>query len=118
MKKLFILTAIAALSTSTSTFAAPFSTSELRSMDCATLAVEKANAERALKNAEAPGGKLKKFAGFASKTLSSFSGDSETAAKASNIANNIAGQEGISAEDAQANIENISTYQKSKNCQV
>ena len=116
MKRLFALTTILALSTST--FAAPFSTAELKEMDCATLSVEKANAERALKNAEAPSGKLKKFAGLAGKTLSSFGGDSEKAAKANNIANNIAGEEGMSAEDAQANIENISTYQKSKKCKA
>ena len=116
MKKLLVFTAITTLSIST--FAAPFSTSELKGMDCATLAVEKANAERALKNAAAPSGKLKKFASFAGKTLSSFSGDSEKAAKASHVANNIAGEEGMSAEDAQANIENISTYQKGKNCKI
>lgn len=116
MKKLLAFAAIATLSAST--FAAPFSTSELKEMDCATLAVEKANAERALKNAATPSGKLKKFAGFASKTLNSFGGDSEKAAKASNVANNIAGEESMSAEDAQANIENISTYQKGKNCKI
>ena len=144
MKKLLVLTAAATLSFSA--FAAdettnkPFSTTELKAMGCADLSVEQANAKRELTsadknianinaNAQAPGKSISKWAGVASGALSAFGGNSESAAKASNIASSIAGpqdtsdtgnltlQQEIKAK-AQTNIENIAVYQKSKKCKI
>ena len=144
MKKLLVL-AVAA-TCSFSAFAAdettnkPFSTTELKAMGCADLSVEQANAKRELAsadkniatinaNANAPGKSISKWAGVASGALSAFGGNSESAAKASNIASNIAGQEDTSGAanltlqqeikaKAQANMDNIAIYQKSKKCKI
>lgn len=121
------LFAIPIIAMSSTTFASPISTSQLKSMDCATLAVEKANATRTLnaanQNSNATGKTVSKWAGIASNALSAFGGHSESATKAGNFANNLSNQTTTSDQihpqtilDAQANIENISIYQKSKNC--
>lgn len=143
MKKLLILTAAATLSFSA--FAAeetsnkPFTTTELKAMGCADLSVEQANAKRALAeadknianinaNAQAPGKAVSKWAGIASGALTAFGGNSESAAKANQIASNLAGEDKSDAGNltlqqeikakAQANIDNIAIYQKSKKCKI
>ncbi|RLZ07268.1 hypothetical protein EAH57_13675 [Acinetobacter sp. 2JN-4] len=142
MKKLLVLTAAATLSFSTfaATEGKPFSTTELRAMDCPTLSVEQANAKRELAaaeknianinaNAQAPGKAISKWAGVAGGALAAFGGNSEKTAKASQIANNIAGEDdtsdvnNLSVQEAvkvkaQTNIDNIATYQKSKKCKI
>lgn len=111
-------------------------TKELKAMDCTTLTIEKSNANRSLAEAEknilainSPAKSVSKWAGVASKALGTFGGNSETAAKAGQIATNIAGTGDQSdtgnikvqeknKSNAQANIENITTYQKSKKCKI
>ena len=90
----FSSTAIAETSISTSTsYAKQWTTSELKAMDCATLAVEKSNAKRSLAAAEqniaaastqTPGKSLSKWAGMASGALSAFGGHSEKQLKQAN----------------------------------
>ncbi|KHF76315.1 hypothetical protein PJ15_3069 [Acinetobacter sp. neg1] len=144
MKKLLVLTLAATFSFSA--FAAsenadkPFSTTELKAMSCADLSVEQANAKRELAeadknianinaNAQAPGKAVSKWAGLASGALSTFAGNSEKAAKVSQIANNLAGEEDTSdaanltlqqaiKTKAQTNIDNMTIYQKSKKCKM
>ncbi|WP_109440435.1 hypothetical protein [Acinetobacter haemolyticus] len=142
MKKLLVLTAAATLSFSTfaATEGKPFSTAELKAMDCATLSVEQSNAKRELAsaeknianinaNAQSPNKAVSKWAGLASGALTAFGGNSEKTAKASQIASNLAGEEDTSDANnltlqesikakAQANIENIATFQKSKKCKI
>ena len=144
MKKLLILTTVATLSFSAfaadETINKPFSTTELKAMACADLSVEQANAKREIAsadknianinaNSQAPGKSISKWAGIASGALTAFGGNSESAAKASNIASNIAGPEDTSdagnltlqqeiKAKAQANIDNIAIYQKSKKCKI
>lgn len=121
-----ILLTMTILASTTSIIAAPISTSELKSMDCATLSVEKANANRVLasSNSNATGKTVSKWAGLASSALSAFGGHSETAAKAGGFANNVSTQSGSGqidpqlVSDAQANVENIGVYQKSKKCSI
>ena len=135
MKKLVIFSA--ALTMSFSALAVDkHTTKELKAMDCTTLSVEKANSQRALTEAEknivainSPAKSVSKWAGVASKALGAFGGNSETAAKAGQVASNVAGLDD-SAEagdikiqeknksNAQSNIENITTYQKSKKCKI
>lgn len=136
MKKLLYLVAFAALPLSTYANSL-LPTSQLKSMTCADLAVEKANAQRALNSAEQklstmnaanPANTVSKWAGVAGGALSSFAGKSETAARASAAAQNIANQnpQANNAQDAatlqqykensKANIENIAIYQASKKC--
>ena len=124
MKK--TLLTITILVSSTILTAAPLSTTELKSMDCAALAVEKANASRVLSSSEtkATGKTISKWAGLASSALSSFGGDSEVATQAGGFANKVANQSEAEQKDAQlfadaqANVENISIYQKSKKCNL
>lgn len=135
MKKLIIFSA--ALTMSFPVLAVDkHTTKELKAMDCTTLSVEKANANRALTEAEknivsinSPAKSVSKWAGVASKALGAFGGNSETATKAGQVATNIASLDN-SAEagdinvqeknknNAQANIDNITTYQKSKKCKI
>ena len=94
MKKLLVLATVTSISISA--FATTqFASSELKAMDCATLAVEKANAKRSLEaadknianiqaSAQAPGKSLSKFAGLAGGALAAFGGNSEKAARAGN----------------------------------
>ena len=116
----------------------PFTTTELKSLSCTDLSVEKANAKRELAAAErnitniqtdTPNKTISKWAGVAGGALSAFGGKSEHAAKAKDMANNLAGSEDTSDENnlklqqalknkAQTNIENIETYQKSKKCKI
>lgn len=88
MKKILCLAMIATISTASFAYTEQLSSSELKSMDCATLAVEKANAKRAAESAEkniqtlsaqaqAPGNALGKWAGLAGNALSAFGGNSE-----------------------------------------
>ena len=108
------------------TMAALISTSELKNMDCDALAVEKANANRVLacSNSNAATKTISKWASLASSALSSFGGDSEVATKAGGFANKVANQSEAEQKDAQlfadaqANVENISIYQKSKKCNL
>ena len=135
MKKIIILST--ALTMSFSVFAIDkHTTKELKAMDCTTLSVEKANSQRALAEAEknitalnSPAKSVSKWAGVASKALGAFGGNSETAAKAGHIANNVASLDDSSEagdikvqeknkNNAQSNIDNISTYQKSKKCKI
>lgn len=143
MKKIITLAIVSALSVST--FAAEtetqykkLTTAELKAMDCATLAVEKADAKRDVESADknitaaqtqTPGKSLSKWAGVASGALATFGGNSEKAAKASQVANSFAGeQDGSDASNltlqqqikttAQANVDNISIYQGSKKCKI
>ncbi|WP_180183446.1 hypothetical protein [Acinetobacter sp. YH01020] len=139
MKKLLVLATVTSISISA--FATTqFASSELKAMDCATLAVEKANAKRSLEAAEknianiqasaqAPGKSLSKFAGLAGGALAAFGGNSEKAARAGNIANSLAGEQDTSDASnlelqqanksaAQANIDNIGIYQGSKKCKI
>ena len=139
MKKLAILT-LATTVAATSYAAEKFTTTELKTMDCATLAVEKAEAKRTVENADknianinaqaqAPGKALGKWAGLAGNAISAFAGDSEKAGRANAIAQNIAGPEDNSEagnltlqqqikSNAQANIDNIGIYQGSKKCKI
>ncbi len=116
------------------------SPAELKAMDCATLSVEQSNAKRELAsaeknianinaNAQSPNKAVSKWAGLASGALTAFGGNSEKTAKASQIASNLAGEEDTSDANnltlqesikakAQANIENIATFQKSKKCKI
>ncbi|BAP38730.1 MAG: hypothetical protein ACN6N1_15075 [Acinetobacter guillouiae] len=95
-------------------------------MDCAALAVEKANASRVLSSSEtkATGKTISKWAGLASSALNAFGGGSDTASKAGGFANKVStesdpGQVDTQLmTDAQANIENIAIYQNSKKCSV
>ena len=116
----------------------PFTTTELKALSCTDLSVEKANAKRELAAAErnitniqtdTPNKTISKWAGVAGGALSAFGGKSEHAAKAKDMANNLAGSEDTSDENnlklqqalknkAQTNIENIETYQKSKKCKI
>ena len=140
MKKIIVLATIATLSATT--FAAEstsqkLSTTELKAMDCATLSVEKSNAQQSLdaadKNlaninakAQDPSAKVSKWAGIAGGALSAFGkGDS----KAGQLANSVAGQQDTSdasnpdiqqklKADSQANLNNIAVYQKSKKCKI
>ncbi|RZG74466.1 hypothetical protein [Acinetobacter sp. WCHAc060025] len=140
MKKIIVLATSVMLSATT--FAAEstsqkLSTSELKAMDCATLSVEKSNAQQSLEaadknlaniNAKAqdPSAKVSKWAGIASGALSAFGkGDS----KAGQLANSVAGQQDTSdasnpdiqqklKADSQANLNNIAVYQKSKKCKI
>ena len=135
MKKLIILST--ALTVSFSALAVEkHTTKELKAMDCTSLSVEKANAQHALAEAEknitainSPGKQVSKWAGVASKALGAFGGNSETAAKAGQVATNIAGLDdsanagNIKVQEAnknnsQANINNISSFQKSKKCKI
>lgn len=136
MKKLIVLAAITSLSASA--FATEkLKSSELKSMDCATLAVEKADATRAvesadrnLANAQAQSGSktVSKWAGLAGGALSTFGGNSEKASRAGEVlgnmsqtdtsdASNVELQQKIKA-NAQSNIDNIAIYQKSKKCKI
>ena len=137
MKKLITCVAVATLSISA--FAnEKLATSELKAMDCATLSVEKSNAKRDIEtadknianiNTQAPAKTVSKWAGLASSALGAFGGQSETAAKASSIAADVAGTENTSDSsnlsvqqqnktNAQANMDNISIYQKAKKCKM
>ena len=143
MKKLLILTTVATLSFSAfaadETINKPFSTTELKAMACADLSVEQANAKREIAsadknianinaNSQAPGKSISKWAGIASGALTAFGGNSESAAKANQIASNLAGEDKSDAGNltlqqeikakAQANIDNIAIYQKSKKCKI
>jgi hypothetical protein len=115
------------------------STSELKSLDCTSLAVEKANAVRDFDNADqqlnslnaassAPANAVSKWAGLAGNALSAFSGNSDTAARASNAARNMSNQNPQTdnsyelnkqreiKNNAKANVENITIFQTSKGC--
>lgn len=124
MKK--TLLTITILASSTILTAAPLSTTELKSMDCAALAVEKANASRVLSTSEtkATGKTISKWAGLASSALNAFGGGSDTASKAGGFANKVSTESDLGQvdtqlmTDAQANIENIAIYQNSKKCSV
>lgn len=147
MKKIATLAIVATLSTSvfaettvsTSTsYAKKLTTSELKSMDCATLSVEKSDAKRSLATAEqnitaastqTQGKSISKWAGMASGALSAFGGNSDKAAKANQVANSLAGQQDTSDASnvqlqqqikatSQANIDNIGIYQGSKKCKI
>lgn len=136
------LAIIATLTTSTfantETAIKSLSTSELKAMDCATLAVEKANAKRALETADknisaaatqTPGKSLSKWAGMAGSALSTFGGNSEKATKMGQVANTVAGEKDTSEAGnvqlqqqiksaSQANMDNIAIYQGSKKCKI
>lgn len=141
MKKIIALAITATLSATT--FAASeyasqkLSTSELKAMDCATLAVEKANSKRTLEaadknlaaaQAQTPGKSLGKWAGMASGALSAFGGNSEKTAKANQVLSGFSSEDSSEAgnvelqthlkTDAQANIDNITIYQGSKKCKI
>lgn len=135
MKKLVIFSA--ALTMSFSALAVDkHTTKELKAMDCTTLSVEKANSQRSLTEAEkniaalnTPAKSVSKWAGVAGKALGAFGGNSETVSKAGQVANNIAGLDSSTEagdikvqeknkSNAQSNIENITTYQKSKKCKI
>lgn len=140
MKKIIFVAAMSTLSTmafsASESSVHKLATSELKSMDCATLSVEKADAKRALETADknlaaiqtqTPGKTISKWAGVASGALTAFGGNSEKAAKANQIASNLAGtpDDASNAElqqqnktTAQTNVDNISVYQKSKKCKI
>ncbi len=141
MKKIITLATIATLSVSTlataETVSQKLSTSELKSMDCATLSVEKANARRSLEAADrnltaaqtqTPGKSLSKWAGVASGALSAFGGNSDKVAKANHTLSGLSMQDTSDASnvdlqskikaDSQANIDNIAVYQGSKKCKI
>ena len=135
MKKLVIFSAVLTMSFS-ALAVDKHTTKELKAMDCTTLSVEKVNSQRSLTEAEknitasnSPAKSVSKWAGVAGKALGAFGGNSETASKAGQVANNIAGLDDSSEagdikiqeknkNSAQANIENITTYQKSKKCKI
>ena len=86
----------------------PFTTTELKALSCTDLSVEKANAKRELAAAErnitniqtdTPNKTISKWAGVADGALSAFGGKSEHAAKAKDMANNLAGSEDTSDEN-------------------
>ena len=147
MKKIlsFALISTFAISTfanteATATQYKKFTTTELKALDCASLAVEKNDASRTIAaadsnisaaqaQAQAPSGSISKWAGIASGALSAFGGNSEKAAKASQIANDLSGEQNASDANniplqqqikatAQANIDNIAIYQKTKKCKI
>lgn len=115
------------------------STYELQNLDCTSLSVEKANAVRHINNADQklnnmnagaadPAKTVSKWAGLAGNALAAFSGNSDTAARASYAARNMANQnpqvdnsyevnnQQQIKNNALANIENISTFQSAKGC--
>lgn len=115
------------------------STYELKSLDCTSLAVEKANAIRHINHADQkinnmnasaadPAKAVSKWAGLAGNALAAFSGNSETAARASYAARNMANQNPETdnsydinnqqqiKSNALANVENIAVYQSAKGC--
>ena len=138
MKKIAVFLTLGLLSVNT--FAIEqFSTYDLRSMDCPSLAVEKANSKRALDKAneqianlniqaQAPANNVSKWAGLASGALSAFSGNSKSAAKAADVAYSLSGNDQTEQvagnleyykqvqENAQSNIDNIVIYQDAKKC--
>ncbi len=139
MKKFLCVAMIATISTASFAYTEQLSSSELKSMDCATLAVEKSNAKRAAETADkniqalsaqaqAPGNALGKWAGLAGNALSAFGGHSEKATRASQVAQSLSGSEqaeesaaNLSVQqetkaNAQANLENIAIFQNSKKC--
>lgn len=110
-----------------------FTTSYLKTLDCTDLSVEAKGAQRIIDTAQSQatttnqGSNLSKFAGLASSTLSAFSGQSETISKASQIASALTGQNQQvstntisqqSYDNAVANLDNISIYQKAKKCKI
>jgi hypothetical protein len=115
-----------------------FTTTELKAMDCATLAVEKAEAKRSIDAADSnisaaqvqtPGKTISKWAGIASGALTAFGGNSEKVAKANQVAGDLSGEQNASDANniplqqqikatAQANIDNIGIYQTSKKCKI
>lgn len=139
MKKLIICAAIASLTTPVfaADATAKLSTTELKAMDCATLSVEKSNAKQSLESAEKnlsninaqsqnPAAKVGKWAGVASGALTAFGGgDSKVGKLATAVAstedksdaNNLELQQKIKS-DSEANLKNISIYQKSKKCKI
>lgn len=146
MKKLLSFAIISTLTISTFAYAETaakykkFTTTELKAMDCASLAVEKNEAKReiaaadsnisaAQAQAQAPGKAISKWAGIASGALSAFGGNSEKAAKAGQIANELSGEPAATDANnielqqqykatAQANLDNIAIYQSSKKCKI
>lgn len=143
MKKILTLAIATALTTTLAQAAGELpthqhSTAELKAMDCATLAVEKANAKRNLENADkniaaaatqTPAKSLSKWAGMAGNALSTFGGNSEKATKMGQVANSVAGESDTSdaaniplqqqiKAASQANIDNIGIYQGSKKCKI
>lgn len=131
-------TAFANSTSDTQSLTKQHTTSELKAMDCATLAVEKANAKRNLEAADkniaaaatqTPGKSLSKWAGMAGSALSTFGGNSEKATKMGQVANSVAGEKDTSDASnvqlqqqikaaSQANVDNIGIYQGSKKCKI
>ena len=142
MKKFITLAIIATFASTTfaeSTVSIQqLSSKELKAMDCATLAVEKANAKRAVESADknistaatqTPAKSLSKWAGMAGGALSTFGGNSEKATKMGQVANTVAGEQDTSDAGnvqlqqqiktaSQANMDNIAIYQSSKKCKI
>ena len=138
MKKSALLLVVAMVSANT--FAVEqFTTYELSTMDCPSLAVEKANSKRALDKAneqvsnlnvqaQAPTNSVSKWASLAGGALSAFSGNSKSAAKAADVANNLSANDQTEQvaydleyykqvqANAQSNIDNIAIYQDAKKC--
>lgn len=130
-------TAFANSTSETQSLTKQLTTAELKAMDCATLAVEKANAKRSLESADkniaaatqTPGKSLSKWAGMAGSALSTFGGNSEKATKMGQVANSVAGEKDTSEAGnvqlqqqikaaSQANFDNIGIYQGSKKCKI
>ncbi len=144
MKKIIPLAITIALSTTVfaesevKSYAKQLSTSELKAMDCATLAVEKSNAKRSIEAADknittastqTSSKSISKWAGVASGALATFGANSQKATKAGEYANTLAGEQDTSdagnvqlqqsiKSTSQANIENIGIYQGSKKCKI
>ena len=138
MKKTAILLTLGLMSVNT--FAIEqFSTYQLSSMDCPSLAVEKANSKRALEKAnaqisnlnaqaQAPTNSVSKWASLAGGALSAFSGNSKSAAKAADVAHSLSGNDQteqvagnleyyeLIQSNAQSNVDNITIYQDAKKC--
>ena len=111
-----------------------YSTSYLKTLGCTDLAVEARSFERTLESAQIAHNQataqannpVSKLAGLASGALSAFAGQSESIARASQItsalsgnnAQNNAASSQVTAETAQANLENIRIYQKAKKCSI
>ena len=109
-----------------------YSTSYLKTLDCTDLAVERKSFERTVNAAQLEleqhntqtNSNVSKWAGLAGNALSAFSGQSEKASKMGQLANAFSGQSNQKSavnsqqvlEVAQANLDNISIYEKAKKC--
>lgn len=118
MKRNFCLAILISASTTSFAYTEQLSHSELKSMDCSTLAVEQSNAKRAVESAEKSiqalniaGSKTEKIKGSSQTTLQlSHRKAEENTASLSIYQENKA--------NAQANLKNIAIFQNTNKCKL